>query len=179
MSKQDCTRCGCIPKGQRGTRSKTILLCPCTLWQVILVATIENNGFERGYKGRNNWFLHFTDLRDWKKLDNQPLLCFEPRSLAEWWCQLQIDTCHGTCHLPLQGLNQVLLQLLTFNIPWKEFSVESRNEALCALGKTGRTDLQIVIHFQELILWAQFLYLVISRKALKSFMVTSGPCDWQ
>ena len=23
----------------------------------------------------------------------------------------------GTCHLPLQGLNQVLLQLLTFNTP--------------------------------------------------------------
>ena len=53
-------------------------------------------------------------------------------------CQLQI----GTCHLPLQGLNHVLLQLLTFNTLWKEYRVESRNEALCALGKTGRTGLQ-------------------------------------
>ena len=55
--------------------------------------------------------------------------------------QLQI----GTCHLPLQGLNHMLLQVLIFNNPWKEFKVESRNEALCALGKTGRTSLQIVI----------------------------------
>ena len=37
------------------------------------------------------------------------------------FCQPQV----GTCHLPLQGLNHVLLQLLTFNT----FKVESRNEA--------------------------------------------------
>ena len=37
--------------------------------------------------------------------------------------------------------------------------------------KTGRTSLQIVRYFQELILWAQFLYLLISRKALKSFVM--------
>ena len=55
-------------------------------------------------------------------------------------CLLQI----GICHLPLQGLNHVLL---IFKTPWKEFRVESRNEALCALGKTGRTGLQIVRHF--------------------------------
>ena len=73
----------------------------------------------------------------------------------------------GTCHLPLQGLNQVLLQLLTFRTPWKEFRVENRNEALCALGKTGRTGLQIIRYFQELILWAQFLYLFISKKCTK------------
>ena len=88
-------------------------------------------------------------------------------------CQLQI----GTCHLPLQGLNHMLLQLLTFDTPWKEFRVEGRNEALCALGKTGKTGLQIVRYFQEPILWAHFLYLLLSRKALKSFMVMSAPCD--
>ena len=49
----------------------------------------------------------------------------------------------GTCHLPLRGLNQVLLQLLTFNTLWKEFRVERRNEALCAWGKTIRAGLQI------------------------------------
>ena len=48
-----------------------------------------------------------------------------------------------TCHLPLQGLNHVLLQLLIFNTPLKKFRVENRNEALCPLGKTGRTGLQI------------------------------------
>ena len=51
----------------------------------------------------------------------------------------------GTHHLPLQGLNHESLQWLTFNILWKELRVESRNEALCTLGKTGRTGLQIVI----------------------------------
>ena len=50
----------------------------------------------------------------------------------------------GTRRLPLQGLSQELLQLLTFNTPWKEFWAEIRNEALCALGKTGRTGHQIV-----------------------------------
>ena len=49
----------------------------------------------------------------------------------------------GTCHLPLRGLNQVLLQLLTFNTLWKEFRMERRNEALCAWGKTIRAGLQI------------------------------------
>ena len=38
--------------------------------------------------------------------------------------------------------------------------------------KTGRTGLQIVRHFLEKILWAQFLHLLISRKALKSFTMT-------
>ena len=57
--------------------------------------------------------------------------------------------------------------------------MESRKEALYALGKTGRTDLQIVKYFQELILGAQFLHLLVSRKALKSFMVTTAPFDYQ
>ena len=39
------------------------------------------------------------------------------------------------------------LQLLTLNTPWKEFRVEIRNGAVCALGKTGRTDLWIVRYF--------------------------------
>ena len=47
--------------------------------------------------------------------------------------------------LPLQGLNHEWLQLLTFNTLWKEFRVESRNETLWALGKTGRTGLWIAI----------------------------------
>ena len=51
----------------------------------------------------------------------------------------------GTGHLPPQGLNYVLLQLLTFNTPLKGVQVESSSEALCALGKTGRAGLQIDI----------------------------------
>ena len=83
----------------------------------------------------------------------------------------------GTCQLLLQGLKHELLWPLTFNTPWKEFGVERRNEALCALGKTGRTGLQIFTYFRETILWAPFMYLLTSRKALKSFMVISAPSD--
>ena len=67
--------------------------------------------------------------------------------------------------------------MLTLNNLWKELRVESRNEALCALGKTGRTGLQMVRYFQELISRAQFMYLFISRKAPKSFLVMTVPCD--
>ena len=42
--------------------------------------------------------------------------------------------------------------------------MESRSEALCALRKTGRTG--IIVR-----------YLLISRKALKSFMVMAVPHD--
>ena len=53
--------------------------------------------------------------------------------------------------------------------------MKSTDEALCALEKTGRTGLQIIRYFQGTILWAQFLYLLIHRKVLKSFMVMSAP----
>ena len=51
----------------------------------------------------------------------------------------------GTCHLLLliQWLNHVLLPLLTFNTPWREFRVENRNEALHVPG------LQIARRFQS------------------------------
>ena len=54
-----------------------------------------------------------------------------------------------------------------------------RKEALCAggEGETGRSGLQIVKYFQEPILYTQFLYLLICRKALKSFMETIVSCD--
>ena len=31
----------------------------------------------------------------------------------------------GICHLPLQGLNLDLLQLLTFNTPWRQFGLKT------------------------------------------------------
>ena len=55
---------------------------------------------------------------------------------------------------------------------------EQKWGTLCS-GKSGRTGLQIVRYFQEQILWAQFLYLLIFRKVLKSFMVTIVPHDKQ
>ena len=40
---------------------------------------------------------------------------------------------NGSCCLPLQRLNPVLMQLLTLSVPRRQFRVES--EALCAPGK--------------------------------------------
>ena len=58
--------------------------------------------------------------------------------------------------------------------------MESRKEVLYALGKTGRTGLQIVKYFQELIyIYIYPLHPLVSRKALKSFMVMTAPCDYQ
>ena len=45
--------------------------------------------------------------------------------------------------------------------------------------KAGRTGLQIVRYFQEKVLRAHFLHLLVSRKALKSFVVTSAPHELQ
>ena len=83
------------------------------------------------------------------------------------------------CHLPLEEVSHKLLPLLTLNTSWKEFKVEIRSEVVCVLGKTGRTGLQTVRCFPGKILWVHFLHLLLSRKALKSFMwclllVTSG-----
>ena len=84
----------------------------------------------------------------------------------------------GICHLPLQGLNHMLLQLLTANIPWREFRVDSRKEALCAWEKlTGHAFRDWCL--QELISWAQFLHLLISKKVRKSFMVMTVSRDQQ
>ena len=72
-----------------------------------------------------------------------------PGKPVVWYIKTLVSTTIVSCHLPLQGLNHMLLQLLIFNTPLR---VESRNEALCAQGKTGKTGLQIVRYFQELIL---------------------------
>ena len=92
-------------------------------------------------------------------------------------CQLRTGIFYW--HLPSTStrIKSCVAAAADFQHPLKGVQVESKNEALCALGKTGRTRLQIVRYFQEPILWAQFLYLFISGKVLKSFMVTSAPCD--
>ena len=83
-------------------------------------------------------------------------------------CQLQLALASGTCHPPLPGLNHVLLQLLTSNTPWRspEWRAETRHSVFWENWQ-GRSSNR---YSWELILWAQFLYLLISRKALKSFM---------
>jgi len=52
--------------------------------------------------------------------------------------------------------------------------VEIRNEALCALGKTGRTGLQIDI-FRKRFYEPKFSHVLLSRKAVKSLTVSCAP----
>ena len=82
-----------------------------------------------------------------------------------------------TCCPRLRGLSQVLLQPRTFNTPWREFSVDSRQEASMLREKLAGPGFQTVRYSEELLLWAQFLYLLPSRKALNSFMVMTIPPD--
>ena len=59
----------------------------------------------------------------------------------------------GTCHLPLGGLNHVLLQLLIFSFQGEKVKVESRNEAICAVREGPRGAVRPSDRcFQELIL---------------------------
>ena len=90
--------------------------------------------------------------------------------LWSWECQLQIGTCHGCLPSTSTGIRSCAASVANLPHPLEEFKVESRNEVLFAQGITGSTGFQIPRYSQELISWAQFLYLLISRKALKSFM---------
>ena len=89
----------------------------------------------------------------------------------------------GTYHLSLLRIKYVLLQLLIFNTCREEFKVEQKWGTLAGCGdrsRQGRKNWQnrsSDMYFQEVILWAQFLYLFISRKTRKSFMMTSAPYD--
>ena len=75
------------------------------------------------------------------------------RNILNWFLSInyKLALAMGACHLPLQGLNQVLLQLLTFDTPWKESRVDSRNEALCTgrWGVGGKLAEQAFRQFQE------------------------------
>ena len=76
----------------------------------------------------------------------------------------------GICHLPLliPRLNQVLLQLLTFQHPLKGVQGgEQKWGTLCSRKIwQGRSSNR---YFQQPILWAQFLCFLISRKTPKSW----------
>ena len=64
---------------------------------------------------------------------------------------------HSQHHGIKRSWNIVMATAMALKGPWKEFRVKIINEALCALGKTGRTGLQIVRSFQEKILWVPIL----------------------
>ena len=98
----------------------------------------------------------------------------------------------GACHLALQRLNHELLQLLTFNTPWKEFRVENKKQALCSLGGIFRTGLKTDIFRSRFYehnscissnlekhqnSW-QWLLLVTSRKLQETSRNSAKICAW-
>ena len=83
-------------------------------------------------------------------------------------CQLQI----GACYLPLQGLS-CATAAADFQHPLKGAQGGEQKWGTLCSGKNWRNS-SSDRYFQEPILWDQFL---ISRKALKSFVVTSALCD--
>ena len=98
-------------------------------------------------------------------------------SMLSCECQLQIGTCHW--HLPPTStrIKSCAAVAADFQHPLRGVQGgDQKWSTLCSCGGgegTGRTGLHIVIY---LILWTQFLHLLISRKVLKSFMVTTASC---
>ena len=101
-------------------------------------------------------------------------------------CQLQIGTCQGLLpateqqcqgyfYLTLRRLNPVLLQLLTFNTP--PGGIQGGEWGTLCSRETSGSGPSTARYFQELISWSQSLHLLISRKELNPFTVTSAPCD--
>ena len=72
------------------------------------------------------------------------------------WCRLLTRNWHSpSASARMKSPAPVVADLQ--HSPWKEFRVEIRNEACCALGKMGRTDPQIIRYTKEKILWTQIL----------------------
>ena len=131
---QISTDCGHLP-----STCVCVCVCVCVSHSVVSVSI---HGILQARK--LEWVTIPFSRRSSRPRDQTLVSCIAAGFFTVW-------TTREACHLPLQGLN-VLLQLLIFNTSRKEFRVKSRNEVLCAQGKTGRTGLQIVWYFQELIL---------------------------
>ena len=77
------------------------------------------------------------------------------------------------CHLSSGYASLKSLATVAFNTPWWESMEEMRKEVLCTIGKK-RTGLQIE-NFRKRWYEPNFLHLLISRKAQKSFTETYAP----
>ena len=88
---------------------------------------------------------------------------------------MALSTTNRPCLLLLQGLNQVPLQ------GWPSTPSEGSSGWTAGMRRSGENGQSQSSdrYSQELTLWAQFLHLLISKKALKSFLVTSAPQDKQ
>jgi len=94
-------------------------------------------------------------------------------------CQPHIGTCCGSLPSTSTRIQSCAAVAADLQLPLKGVQGgEMRHSVLVGRGKRT-SGLQIVRYFQELILYTQFLYLLICRKALKSFMETIVSCDQQ
>ena len=84
------------------------------------------------------------------------------------------------CHLPSASkrMKSLATAVVDLRHPRKEFRLEIRNEALCALERTGRTGLRIVRNVQK-IYEPNFWHRLTSRKALKRLTETCARRDSQ
>ena len=84
-------------------------------------------------------------------------------------CQLQIGTCHG--HLPSNSTRIKSCAAAADDLQQPLKGVQDGEQwGTLSIGKNWQ-DRSSDRYFQELISWVQLLYLLIFRKALKSFMV--------
>ena len=97
-------------------------------------------------------------------------------NLQPWGSPLneKLVLAEGTCHLPLQGLDPVLLQLLTFDTPSREFRVDNRNEAFCAPGNLVEQVFRQLNSFRNWVYEPNPCIFSYLEKALNPFMVTSA-----
>ena len=89
----------------------------------------------------------------------------------------RFGTCHGYVPSTSTRIKSGATAAVDLQHPLKEVQNKEQNWDTLYSGKSGKRGLQRVRYFQELILWAWFLHLLLSRKALNSFKVTSAPYD--
>ena len=122
---------------------------PCTLgsgqasvgYSVVKATALHMTMRHRSFKGSAPGWVSKRLGMDFCKTWHYPSFLQKPELY-----HLQI----GTCHLSSWGSNYEPLQL-TSNTPWKEFRVETRNEALCALrGRRGRGLAEQVFRYLDI-----------------------------
>ena len=96
-----------------------------------------------------------------------------PCGCMSWTCLKWLSSHMGTCHLPLQGLSYVLLHLPTSKTP--EGVQGGENRILCVPGKLSGQVFRYVFSGADFL--CPFMYLLISRKELKSLMAMTISCD--
>ena len=98
---------------------------------------------------------------------------------AKGICQWPNNNAKGICHLPPQFPQIESCAPAAVDLGCARKGVQGGGTGILCSRKTGRTGLQVDRYFKELISWSESLHLLISRKALNPFVMTSAPCDKQ